>query len=180
MPTPYVVQTIAPGVPNLPSVNLPELPQVTVPDSGALPSPNAPLPQPNAPGPQQVPQGYAGSPSEYDVDAPQQVVPVDAAAAAAFDPSRYSVSGESGGGPDRAGSGGAGGQPGGYDGASVPVFGQLSGLDDASLDQQAGADRAADQGAGRTLPAAALVAVIALATVTAALVRTHSLARSSR
>ncbi|TKJ26481.1 hypothetical protein [Blastococcus sp. CCUG 61487] len=51
-PIPYVVQTIAPAVPNLPSIGLPPLPQVTVPLpplSGALPAPpqtpGAPLPQ---------------------------------------------------------------------------------------------------------------------------------------
>src|SRR5215211_4655959 len=41
-PTPYVVQTIAPAVPNLPSVNLPALPQVNV----QLPAlPGAPTPE---------------------------------------------------------------------------------------------------------------------------------------
>src|SRR4051812_33514885 len=50
VPTPYVVQTIAPAVPNLPSVNLPDLPDVTVtlPDTGVLPTPAAPtVPGPN-------------------------------------------------------------------------------------------------------------------------------------
>jgi hypothetical protein len=193
VPAPYVVQTIAPAVPNLPSVNLPQLPEVSVPlpDTGALPTPNAPLPAPGAPDvvvtpgtpAQEIPNGYAGSPYEYQVDAPQQVVPVDAAAAAAFDPSRFFVPGESVGSADRSGSGaagGAGGQPGSYDGASVPVFGQLAGLDDASLDEQAASDSAANGGPAQTLPAAALVAVVALAAVTAALVRTHQAARSSR
>jgi hypothetical protein len=184
-PVPYVVQTIAPDVPNLPSVNLPELPQVNLPD--VLPTPTTPTP-PTPPGPDgppptddggaKPPQGYSGSPYAYQVGGPQQVVSNDAAAAAAFDPSRFYVPGQS---ADRAGSGtGGGGQPGSYDGASVPVFGQLAGLDDASLDRQAATDEAANTRPGRTLPAAALVAVIALAAVTAALVRTHLAARSTR
>jgi hypothetical protein len=193
-PIPYVVQTIAPDVPTLPGVNLPDLPDVTVtlPDAGVLPTtpeagPGVPpvdgAPPVQAPGQRQVPQGYNGSPYEYNVDAPQQVVPVDAAAAAAFDASRFFMPGQSVGGLDRAGSGsasgGAGGQPGSYDGASVPVFGQLAGLGDASLDQ-ATQEAADSRTAGQTLPAAALVAVVALAAVTAALVRTHQMARSSR
>ena len=193
-PTPYVVQTIAPDVPNLPSVNLPDLPDVavTLPDTSVLPTPNAGLPTPNAaptvqtPGTtQQIPNGYNGSIYAYDVDAPQQVIPANAAAAAAFDPSRYFAPGTSLGGADRAGSGsgaaaagGSGGQAGSYDGASVPVFGQLAGLNDASLDQQA-ATRNADSAAGQTLPAAALVAVVALAATAAALIRTHQMARSA-
>lgn len=190
VPAPYVVQTIAPAVPNLPSVNLPQLPQVTVPlpdvlpggTPGALPTPGA-GPTQQTPGQRPVPQGIAGTPYEYTVDAPQQVVPVNAAAAAAFDPSRYYVPGQSIGRRD-AGSGGSiggsGGQPGSYDGASVPVFGQLAGLNNAALDQQA-AERAAAAGrAAQTLPAAALVAVLALAAVTAALVRTHQATRSPR
>jgi hypothetical protein len=193
LPAPYVVQTIAPAVPNLPSVNLPELPQVTVPlpDTGVLPTPGNPLPQPPAAGPnvptpgtapQQIPNGYNGSPYEYDVQAPQQVIPVNAAAASAFDPSRFFVPGQSVGNPDGAGSGpagGTGGQPGSYDGASVPVFGQLAGLGD-DLDQQSATEDAASSGPAQTLPAAALVAVIALAAVTAALIRTHQVARTSR
>jgi hypothetical protein len=185
-PAPYVVQTIAPDVPNLPSVNLPELPQVNLPD--VLPTPSTPTPPgPDGPPPTdgepqgpQGPKGIPGSPYEYSVGAPQQVVPVDAGAAAAFDPSRFFVPGRSGAGATGAGSGtGGGGQPGSYDGASVPVFGQLAGLDNAALDRQAASDEA-DARTGRALPAAALFAVIALATVTAALVRTHLAARSTR
>ena len=69
------------------------------------------------------------------------LAPADTAAAAAFDPSRFFVPGESLGGVDGAsGSGeGAGGTPGSYDGASVPVFGQLAGLDGAALDEEAAA-----------------------------------------
>jgi hypothetical protein len=106
------------------------------------------------------------------------MAPVDSAAAA-FDPGRLlgseSSSGGSGGG---SGSGGLAGQ---YDGASVPVFGQLSGLDDAALDangDQPVADTAASTGS--TLPVPALAAVIALAAVTAALVRTQQATRAQR
>jgi hypothetical protein len=200
-PIPYVVQTIAPDLPTLPGVNLPDLPEVAVPlpETGVLPTvpgagPAAPpvegapaVPPPNGTTTRPVPQGYNGSPYQYNVDAPQQVVPVDAAAAAAFDPARFFVPGESVGNPDSADSGagsggaggGSGGQPGGYDGATVPVFGQLAGLDDASFDEQAAQDAADSPTAGQTLPAAALVAVVALAAVTAALVRTHQMTRSN-
>jgi hypothetical protein len=192
-PTPYVVQTIAPNVPNLPSVNLPELPQVNVPvpdPGGVLPTPENPVPQPPVDGPAPAPEGaptqpdgYDGSPYQYEVDAPQQLIPANSAAAAAFDPSRYFVPGESVGSADRAGAGGgggAGGQPGTYDGASVPLFGQLAGLDDPTLDEQAATDDAAGAGRAPTLPIAALVAVVALATVFAALIRTHQVARAAR
>jgi hypothetical protein len=102
----------------------------------------------------------------------------DAVAAAAFDPQRYFVPGQSLGTKDRAGSGGL---PGGYDGASVPVFGQLAGLDGSSLDESSAQEAAAaNADSAPTLPAAALAAVIALAAVTAALVRTHQAQRSSR
>jgi hypothetical protein len=193
VPTPYVVQTVAPAVPNLPSVNLPELPQVSVdlpevlptPDAGPAPVPNTGPTGPTQGGPPQPPQGISGSPYEYGVGAPPQVVPVGPGAAAAFDASRFFVAaggeGGSGGSGSGVGSGsGSGGLPGSYDGASVPVFGQLAGLDSASLDQQAADEAATGRGAGQTLPAAALVAVVALAAVTAALVRTHLAARSSR
>ena len=71
---------------------------------------------------------------------------------------------------------------GGYDGASVPVFGQLAGLEAAALEEgDAVAEVAASRsGTAQTLPAAALAAVVALAAVTAALVRTHQASRASR
>lgn len=192
-PTPFVVNTILPDVPNLPSVNVPQLPTVTVP----LPSPpevvdpnNPTVPNPTDPrnpgGPTPTgpaPEGTPGSPYNYDLGggAPN-LGPVDAAAAAAFDPSRFFVPGQ---GPDgavgSAGGEGAGGQTGNYDGAAVPVFGQLAGLGSAALDEEAAAQAAADgQGSAPTLPAAALAAVVALAAVTAALVRTHQAQRQSR
>src|SRR4029453_6460303 len=116
--------------------------------------------------------GAEGAPYNYGAptDAPRMSVG-DVVAAAAFDPQRFYVPGQSLGTKDRAGSGGIAGS---YDGASVPVFGQLAGLDGASLDERRPQEAAAaDASPDATLPAAALAAVIALAAVTAALVRTH-------
>ena len=115
-PVPYVVQTIAPNVPTLPSVNLPQLPQVLVParpDSrvarrrvpGALPDAEQPAPaarrdadrRPRAAGP----AGRVRSTTPASVR--PQLSPSAVAAAAAFDPSRYYVPGTSlgGAGPQR-------------------------------------------------------------------------------
>ena len=107
---------------------------------------------------------------------------MDTAAAAAFDPSRFFVPGESLGGVDGGSSSGegAGGKTGNYDGAAVPVFGQLAGLDGAALDEEARGPAEAAGGSAPALPAAALAAVVALAAVTAALVRTHQAQRESR
>ena len=78
-------------------------------------------------------------------------------------------------------SGGGGGVAGADDGASVPVFGHLAGIAGASLDDRAAGEELADPGAAaQALPAAALAAVVALATATAALVRTHRASRTSR
>ena len=87
------------------------------------------------------------------------------------------------GGVDRSGTAAAaaaGGVAGTYDGASVPVFGQLAGLDGNALDDQSAAEAAAASATAQTLPAAALAAVVALAAVTAALVRTHQASRARR
>jgi hypothetical protein len=174
-PTPYVVQTIAPGVPNLPTLNLPQLPTVNVPVPVPVPGPEAP-PPPTPPG-EPTPPGD-GTDWQYDNAAGPRMSPTDRAAAAAFDPARFFVPGQSLGGADR---GGSGGVPGSYDGASVPVFGQLAGLDGSALDEESASQTAASQsGTAPALPAAALAAVVALATVTAALVRTHQAARASR
>jgi hypothetical protein len=191
-PIPYVVQTLAPAVPNLPSVNIPQLPTVTVPPL-PVPAPgNGPQPPPAPPVPgdppvDETPDG--GGPTLVGASGPAytygsgpgvpRMAPADIAAAAAFDPHRFYVPGRSHGGVDRAGSGG---MAGGYDGASVPVFGQLAGLDGSSLDESAAAEEtaASSSRAAQTLPAAALAAVVALAAVTAALVRTHQASRSSR
>jgi hypothetical protein len=198
--TPFVVNTILPNLPNLPSVNLPQLPQVNVqvPELGTTPGGQPPagggggggggavdsggVVQPGQPG---LPAGTPGDQYAYQTGAgAPQLSPSALAAAAAFDPSRYYGAGSSTGGAVRSGSGGSGGSggsPGSYDGASVPVFGQLAGLDGASLDESAATNTASDSSpAARSLPAAALAAVIALAAVTAALVRTHQASRASR
>lgn len=190
-PVPYVVQTIAPNLPTLPSVNLPQLPTVQLPPPGAPPVPAPPVGE-NPPsedptgggdpaGGAVVGGGASGTGYTYGTGAgAPRMSPSELTAAAAFDPSRFYVPGQSLGGPDRAGSGGAGGVAGGYDGASVPVFGQLAGLDGSSLDESAAEEAAASSPAAQALPAAALAAVVALAAVTAALVRTHQASRSSR
>jgi hypothetical protein len=191
-PIPYVVQTIAPNLPNLPSVNLPQLPTINVPlplPPGVLPPTTGPgAPPLQTPQPAPLPAPTPGGPAYvYDTGtgAPR-LIAANTAAAAAFDPSRFYVPGESLGGVDRAGSGygpssGSGGVAGGYDGASVPVFGNLAGLDGSGVEQADVNEAAATNASNaQTLPAAALAAVVALAAVTAALVRTHQASRASR
>ena len=181
-PTPFVVNTIVPAVPNLPGVNIP-LPQVVVPTPPPPPGPGPTPPidptdpdgtgDPSGTVPPPV-DGAEGQPYAYGSGAGvPQMSASDAAAAKAFDPSRFTSRGLT---ADRAGSGGVAG---GYDGAAVPVFGQLAGLDGSNLDESAERS-AATSPAAQALPAAALAAVIALAAVTAALVRTHQAARSPR
>jgi hypothetical protein len=187
-PTPYVVQTIAPAVPNLPGVNVPQLPQVTVPNplpEGTPTPPGEPLP-PGGPGgvpqpngqPGSLPEGTDGAQYEYGTGGVSGLGPVSREAAAAFDPARFGDTGDGRGLSGGAGaSGGSGGLTGRYDGASVPVFGELAGLDGSNLEESA--ERAAvPDGPASTLPVAALVAVVALAGVTAALVRVQQAQRS--
>ena len=190
-PTPFVVNTILPDVPNVPGANLPAPPAATVPplSGGTPPPPQAPVPGEK---PEEAPvvaeevvrpqmQDPPGDPYTYDVgDGAARLSPSDASAAAAFDPSSVFGPGRSLGGADRGGSAGAGGVAGSYDGASVPVFGQLAGLDSAALDEGSTNEVAAAEARPLTLPAAALAAVVALAAVTAALVRTTQAARESR
>jgi hypothetical protein len=195
---PYVVQTLVP-LPTLPGANLPQLPQVNVQvpslpgaPSGTVPPPPSTPPTgtvgvtpPPAQGGTAAIAGFAGPQYQYPTGgAGPQLSPAGVAAAAAFDPSRYYVPGTSLGGVDRSGggtggSGGSGGVAGTYDGASVPVFGQLAGLEGNGLDDQS-AQEASSGSAAQTLPAAALAAVVALAAVTAALVRTHQASRARR
>ena len=185
-PTPFAVQTIAPALPTLPGVSVPQLPQVNVaplPEVDEPPVDGPPVPPPPGaepvpqPGGEPAPGGAEGDPYQYATGVPQ-MSPTDATAAAAFDPQRFFVPGQSLGTADRAGSGGLAGS---YDGASVPVFGQLAGLDGASLDEEsATANASSSAPAAQTLPAAALAAIVALAAVTAALARTHQAQRSSR
>ena len=188
VPTPFVVNTLIP-LPNLPGVNLPQLPQVTVqvPTLPGAPTPTPPGTPPSRPTPTDpTPHGVAGiDGNQYTYEtggAGPQLAPAGVAAGSAFDPSRLALaSGSSGGtGSGSSGSTGAGGLAGGYDGASVPVFGQLAGLNGSGLDDRSATRDAASSTPAQTLPAAALAAVIALAAVTAALVRTHQAARASR
>lgn len=201
-PIPYVVQTIAPVLPNLPSVGLPQLPQVNLPPL-PLPLPLPPAPAPGAPlptGPEVAPappapaaapqfQGGPGSQYAYSLGAAPQLDPRSGNAAAAFDPSRFLGTGGSAVGSSAQSSSGtgtgSGGQVGTYDGASVPVFGQLAGLDGSGLDEegagsQASADTASTASTPTPLPAAALAAVVALAAASAALVRTHQASRATK
>ncbi|MGY1811267.1 hypothetical protein [Blastococcus sp. SYSU D00820] len=194
-PTPFVVTSIP--LPNLPGANVPSPPvvdvPVTVPGVSPLPTPapapTAPVPpvqpaQPGAPAQQPVGSGVPGAPYSYDVGGggAAALAPVDSAAAAAFDPSRFAATSPAGSGAGSSGSGsgsGGGGLAGSYDGASVPVFGQLAGLDGTALDEESAAteDATAGSSTDRTLPLPALVAVIALAAVSAALVRTQQATR---
>ena len=185
-PTPYVVQTVVPAVPNLGGVNLPQLPTVNVPVPGGPTPPQPPVTPPPTPPGDGVPSGdqprpeTAGDQYVYKTGtgAPR-MSPSDVAAASAFDPVRYVAPGRSAGGPDRGGAG-SGGVAGSYDGASVPVFGQLAGLDGASFEQDAVSEAASGSTPAQPLPAAALAAVVALAAATAALVRTHQASHASR
>jgi hypothetical protein len=179
---PYVVETLVP-LPTLPGVNVPQLPQVnvqvpTLPSApGSLTPPVDPPGGPN-PGPAPTPvNGVDGTQYTYTTGGVgPQLSPAGIAAASAFDPSRFVPAGTSTSGSGR----GSGGVPGGYDGASVPVFGQLAGLDGSGLDDQSAQRDASSATPAQTLPAAALAAVVALAAVTAALVRTHQASRASR
>jgi hypothetical protein len=189
-PTPYVVQTIAPDLPTLPSVNLPQLPTVALPPAppSVTPLPQTPTtpdqpetpPSPSDPTPASTPQKVPGDQYQYDTGPSPRLSPAARAAAAAFDPSRFASGGSvRGEGSGSGGSGGSGGEPGTYDGAAVPVFGQLAGLDTAAQEQNGVTEAAVSRSDVPALPAAALAAVVALATVTAALVRTHQAHRGS-
>jgi hypothetical protein len=194
---PYTVQTIVPQVPNAPSVNVPALPAIEVPEPAApeVPAtpeaPEAPVggEDPGTPAPGVPDAAAAEGPAPIDADqytygsgaAAPGAAATDTAAAAAFDASRFAVpSGSIGSGGGGASAGG-GGLPGRYDGASVPVFGQLAGIDGDQLDEEdAGEELATSGSTAQTLPAAALAAVVALASVTAALVRTHQAQRPAK
>jgi hypothetical protein len=190
VPTPFLVNTVLP-LPNLPSVNLPQIPQVTVqvPSLGGVTIPQGGTN--TVPGTQTVTttttgttaQSVPGTQYAYDTGAgAPQMAPVDTAAAAAFDPSRFFVPGQSAGTPDRStgSGGGAGGVAGQYDGASVPVFGQLAGLNGSDLAEADSTAAAPGSASAPALPVPALAAVVALAAVTAALVRTHQAHRAAQ
>jgi hypothetical protein len=181
VPTPFIVNTLIP-LPNLPSINLPQLPVIDVPT--LLPGNLLPqLPQsqpPAAPAPVQAPpapSGVDGLPYAYDTGlgaadmSPAGSAPLDLAGFTS--PSGGSALAAGGGSANGSGSGSGSG---GYSGAAVPVFGQLSGLDSPELDEESATS---DQpGRAGTLPVAALLAVVALASATAALIRTRTAGRT--
>ncbi|WP_091066691.1 hypothetical protein [Klenkia brasiliensis] len=189
---PFVVNTLVP-LPNLPSANLPTLPPVTVTNPVPSTAPTAPVDTPvtggqpttapAAPSTQQPAAPVDGTGYSYGLPSTSgQLAPLDTSAAAAFDPSRFATGDAS---SSRSGSGsgtGGGGVAGSYDGASVPVFGQLAGLGGSLSGSGDGVEVASDSQASSPDPALsvpALAAVVALAGVTAALVRTHLAQRAS-
>jgi len=163
-----VVVAVPTQVPSAPSA------PVSTPVTGGGEQAPAPAPE------QQQAPSVGGTGYAYGVPSTSgQLAPLDSSAAAAFDPSRFATGDAA---SSRSGSGG-GGVAGSYDGASVPVFGQLAGLDGA-LPGGSGDDVevASDSRASSPDPALsvpALAAVVALAGVTAALVRTHLGQRAS-
>ncbi|MGY1781836.1 hypothetical protein [Geodermatophilus sp. SYSU D01036] len=185
VPTPFLVNTLLP-LPNLPSVGLPRLPTVDVP----LPSlPSLPAPAPIDPTAPQVPaaaptapaaaRGVDGDAYSYDLGGGAARMAPSGGGSAAFDPSRLPGAGSpSGTASGSGGTDGSGGVAGGYDGAAVPVLGELGRLDGGALDEESSTVTADGASSGPALPPAALVAVVALAGSTAALVRTSRAVRS--
>jgi hypothetical protein len=185
VPSPFVVNTLLP-LPNLPSANLPQLPQVNVPVPGAQP-----LPVPTPPGAQPQPGDLPAAAPANDPAVPPagtsysygtptgtaQMVPTGDAGGA-FDVSQFAVPGRGYVGTTS----GSGGVAGNYDGATVPTFGQLAGLGRPLADDGAGVDVAADSAdlSSPALSVPALLAVIALAGASSALVRSHRAQRASR
>src|SRR4051812_29695936 len=188
VPTPLLVNTILP-LPNLPSVNLPQLPAITVPAPGAAPPVPTPVPPTTPPTtptggtvddePTATAPSVGGTTYSYgDTTGAAQLAPTGDAGTA-FDPSRIAVPGRASAGTDPVTSG-SGGVAGSYDGADVPTFGRLAGLgnplDEGGEDVAVASDSAALPAAGLSVPA--LMAVIALAGSTTALVRARRARRS--
>jgi hypothetical protein len=186
-PTPFVVNTLVP-LPNLPSVNLPQLPPATVPAPPSpapggppVPAPPAdPVPQPpadGAPADDGGAQTVNGTPYSYGTaGGAAQLAPTSSSVSAL---ANSFIPGQAMGRRDASGSGGVVGD---YDGASVPVFGQLAGLDSAvsGADGTEVSPDAAGTTAGAGLTVSALAAFLALAGVSSALVRGVRLQRASR
>jgi hypothetical protein len=184
LPLPLAVNTLVP-LPNLPGVNLPNLPQVNAP------VPNTPVPTPGpVPGGQPTEAGDTTTPPATDPGVPSvdgrdysygaptgaaQLAPAGGAGGA-FDSARFHVPGRGTVGMDS----GGGGVAGSYDGATVPTFGQLAGLgnplDESGEDVAVASDAASLPAAGLSVPA--LLAVIALAGTSSALVRARRAQRS--
>ena len=189
VPTPFLVNTILPNLPNLPSVNLPQLPAITVPAPGGvtLPAPGGTtLPTAPggdvAPGPGAQPQSVGGSPYSYGVPsgAAAQLLPTGDAGAA-LDLTRFSVPGRGEVGMSGSDSG-SGGVAGSYDGAQVPTFGRLAGLgnplDESGEDVAVASDGSPLPAPGLAVPG--LLAVIALAGSSSALVKARRAQRAGR
>lgn len=186
VPTPFVVTTLP--LPNLPGVNLPQLPVIDVPTllpgvgevlPELVPQGEAPVPAPpQAPLVPQAPaaSGVDGLPYAYDTGLGAADMSPTGGGVAALDLSRFTPA--AGGSAVGAGSSGSGGGAGRYDGASVPVFGRLSGLEGDLQEESATSADPAGSSSG-TLPMPALLAVVALTASTAALVRTQLAARST-
>jgi hypothetical protein len=184
LPTPFVVNTLV-QLPNLPGVNLPQLPQVNVPGSTGTPPTEDPTvdEQPRPEDPASVPADPAQQPtvggSTYSYGVPTgaaQLVPTGDAGSA-FDAARFRVPGSGALGT----ASGSGGVAGGYDGANVPTFGQLAGLGnrlDESEDVAVASDAADLTEPQLSVPA--LLAVIALAGTSSALLRARRAQRASR
>jgi hypothetical protein len=183
LPTPFVVNTLV-QLPNLPGVNLPQLPQVNVPGGTATPPTEDPTvdeqprPEDPAPVPADPAQPTVGG-STYSYGVPTgaaQLVPTGDGGSA-FDAARFRVPGSGALGT----ASGSGGVAGGYDGANVPTFGQLAGLGnrlDESEDVAVASDAADLTEPQLSVPA--LLAVIALAGTSSALLRARRAQRASR
>jgi len=184
VPTPFLVNTIVP-LPNLPSVNLPQLPAITVPvpntPSAQTPAPavtGQPETAPAAPVQQDTTVAGIGGPTySYGTTTSAAQLAPGTGAGTAFD----GIPGSAG--SDAAGTGaetGSGGVAGGNDGADVPTFGRLAGLaqplDEDGQPIDVASDAADLSAPGLSVPA--LLAVIALAGSSVALVRARRAQRA--
>jgi hypothetical protein len=177
VPTPFIVNTLVP-LPNLPSVNVPQLPQINVPKPGNLGG-VLPTPGTQVGGGTQTITTTTTTTTLHGIDGAQyaylvgggvpQMSPLGSAARAAFDPSR--LTGTAGSSTGSTSGGGAAGRAGDPGSGPVPVFA----LDGANL-AGASAQRPVAQ---QPVPVPALIALVALAGVAAALVRTHRGRRAS-
>jgi hypothetical protein len=176
VPTPFIVNTLLP-LPNLPSVNLPSHITVTVPSPGGVTVPSAGGATSGLTGTvttttttTTLGKGINGTQYVYDTGTGAPRLAPAGLAGAAFDPARFAKSSTS----SSSAAGGSGGQPGSYDGAAVSVFD----LDGSKL-ADAGATSPAGDGNSSPLSVPALIAVLALAGVLAALVRTNQARRGA-
>ena len=190
VPTPFLVNTVLP-LPNLPSVNLPQLPAITVP------APKAPVPAP-APGSDPVtPPAAEGAPagpapteqvagvggptySYRTTDPAAQLAPGGGTAGSVFDPSQFAVPGRGAAGTSSGTDSGSGGVAGGADGASAPGYAQLAGLASGVGPDGVAVSPEAAAAPGGALGMPALLAVVALAGVSSALLHTARARRAAR